>query len=141
MPLAHHHAFHAGCTRPPFQALPTYVGSLAFVSGFLIRFDDMPPAWRVSRALCGATGVRHTIAAGMRAVWGSIAAAINACIATPEKCLIATGCLTLANMSIIVPQWYARANPLAYSFTARERRNRTRPFVCFPASRQLLCIP
>jgi len=28
------------------QALPTYVGSLAFVSGFLIRFDDMPVYWR-----------------------------------------------------------------------------------------------
>jgi hypothetical protein len=28
-------------------ALPTYVGSLAFVSGFLIRFDDMPVYWRV----------------------------------------------------------------------------------------------
>ncbi|GBF95048.1 P-loop containing nucleoside triphosphate hydrolase [Raphidocelis subcapitata] len=27
-------------------ALPTYVGSLAFVSGFLIRFDDMPAPWR-----------------------------------------------------------------------------------------------
>lgn len=31
-------------TQP--QALPTYVGSLAFVSGFLIRFDDMPACWR-----------------------------------------------------------------------------------------------
>jgi hypothetical protein len=32
--------------QPSPQALPTYVGSLAFVSGFLIRFDDMPVYWR-----------------------------------------------------------------------------------------------
>ena len=41
-------------------ALPTYVGSLAFVSGSLIRFDDLPAAWRVRfpcvRAGAGAHG-------------------------------------------------------------------------------------
>ena len=27
-------------------ALPAYVGSLGFASGFLIRFGDMPACWR-----------------------------------------------------------------------------------------------
>lgn len=42
-------------------ALPTYVGSLAFVSGFLIRFDDMPAAWRVSVTCCVASRRVHAV--------------------------------------------------------------------------------